>query len=348
MAVVESLADLVGDTPMLRWPFPHADVYLKLEQSNPGQSVKDRAALEMLLGAEEDGRIRPGDVIIESSSGNTGISLAMLAAERGYRFICVVDNHAAKKKIDILRALGAQIEHAGDHLPDNYHAAKERIEKVRKLEARYPYAYFIDQNENKHNPRAHERTTAREIIRDLDSVDFLIASIGTGGSISGTSRALREHNSNLHVIGVEPDGSIIFGHAYHPFFQSGSGVAKIVASNVDFHAIDENVRVTDSEAFMTCRVVARLRGLLIGGSSGSVIWTALRLVAKGRLQGNIVCIIADSGERYIDTIFNDSWLRQHNLYDQDISRMVEEWLSVTLTQPLSSRGGSSACPSRIR
>jgi cystathionine beta-synthase len=323
--ICNEVGALVGDTPLMRLWMSTGDPgpYLKLEKFNPGQSVKDRAALTMLLEAEKRGQLRPGDTIIESSSGNTGISLAMLAAARGYRLICVIDNHITREKIDMLRAYGATLEPVGTDLPPNYHAAAERLERIAELKHRYPAAYFIDQGENPDNPRAHFENTATELISNLDQIDCLVVAVGTGGSISGLARRLRKHYENIRIVAVEPKGSIIFGLPYEPFYQSGSGSAKVVFGNVDFEVIDEHCQVADATAFTSARFLARQLGLLVGGSSGSVAFESIRRAAESPGK-TIVGIMADGGERYLGTIFNDEWMSSHDLFDEAVSSYLDD------------------------
>lgn len=326
MPVVRSVEELVGDTPLYHLPLKHSPcmLYLKLEYFNAGHSVKARIALNMLFEAEKEGRLRPGDTIIESSSGNTGIALAMLAAARGYKFICVVDNHVQEEKIRILEAYGAIIERVGRNLPADYHAAKERIARVEELRAEHPQAYFVDQGDNPNNAEAHYKTTGPEILRDLGNVDYLFASVGTGGSISGTGRRLREQNLKVRIVGIEPAGSIIFGKPYHPFFQSGSGSAKLIFKNVDFGMIDENFSVNDNRAFTSCLYMAQRKGLMFGGSGGSVVFGAIDYLIRNTCRGVAVAIIPDGGERYLSSVYNRQWMEQHKFLDQETWDYLDE------------------------
>jgi cystathionine beta-synthase len=333
--IVDRLSDLVGKTPILRiYPLGNgAELFLKLEKYNPGQSIKDRVAKQMLNAAEESGQLRPGGVVIESSSGNTGISLAMYAAERGYRFICVIDNHVPREKVSTLRALGAQIEHVGAHLPPDYHAAAERLIKVEELKSLYPTAFFTSQGDNPENPKAHRDGTAMELLDELGSFDEFVTSIGTGGTASGVGRRLKEILKGVIITGVEPDGSIIFGNPYHPFYQSGSGTARIIFANTDLSVIDNGMQVTDTQAFAACRFMASRYGLLVGGSSGSVIWAVAQRVLADPTPRRIVGIMGDGGERYIDTIFNDEWMNEQDLIDPDCETFIESVFPRHLTVP---------------
>jgi cystathionine beta-synthase len=332
MAIYNNILDLIGNTPLFRLNLniPYCELYLKLENCNPGRSVKDRAACNMILEAEKEGIIKPGDTIIESSSGNTGVALAMLCAAKGYHFICVVDNHGQEEKIQTLKAYGAIIEHVGKNLPPNYHAAKERVEKVNELCNTYPDTFFINQGDNLNNRQAHYKTTANEIYDEVGMVDFLFSSVGTGGSISGTGKRLKELNPNTKLIAIEPQGSIIFGKPYSPFFQSGAGSAHMIFKNVDFDIIDENCQVSDKEAFNTCRYLAQKKGLLLGGTAGGVVYKAIKYIEDNQCSGVAVAIIPDGGERYFSTVYNDEWMSANDLFDNSINLFLDKYISKEL------------------
>jgi cystathionine beta-synthase len=332
-SVVSEIGSLVGGTPILKLNVrpQRSCLYLKLEKFNPGQSVKDRTALSMVLGAESKGVLRPGDTIIESSSGNTGVALAMIAASRGYHFICVVDNHTTEEKINLLKAYGAEVERVGIDLPVNYHAAAERIQRLGELRVEYPSAFFIDQGENPDNPRAHYEQTAVELLESVGSVDRLVVSVGTGGSISGIARRLKESGKKTKICAVEPTGSVIFGKPYAPFYQSGSGSAKVIFGNVDFSVIDEYCQVSDAEAFETARFLARRLGILVGGSGGSVVYQSLKYCDHS--DETIVALVADGGERYITTIFDDEWMADRDLLRPDIAAYLGARLERPRWQP---------------
>lgn len=326
MAIYDNVFEMVGNTPLYHMPVKGTDckVYLKLEMFNPGHSVKDRAARNMLLEAERQGLLKPGDTIIESSSGNTGIALAMLSAERGYSFICVVDNHSPKEMIEVLKAYGARVERAGQHLPPDVHAPQERQALIERLRKTIPNTFYVNQGDNLNNREAHYKTTAEEIVAELGLVDYLVASIGTGGSISGTGRRLKEYNSDTVVIAVEPAGSIIFGKPFSPFYQSGAGSGCLIFKNIDFSLIDEHYGATDRQAFNTCRYFARRKGLLVGGSAGGVIYKTIEYVTSKLCKGVVVALIPDGGERYLSTIYNDEWMVEQDLGDDDVWQFLDK------------------------
>lgn len=316
--VCRDVAEMIGDTPLLELPLrnPNAQLFLKMEKTNPGQSMKDRMALSMIEAAEKSGRLLPGGTIVESSSGNTATGLALIAASRGYRFIAVVDHHAAKEKIDIIRAYGGEIVQVGGDLPADRVAVYEREQTAERLANEIPNAIFLNQADNPDNPAGYAGL-ADELIQSLGAVQTLVGGIGTGGSLCGTARALKQRSPGSQVVAVEPVGSVIFGGKDGPYLQSGTGNPGSVdiAGNVDRRLIDCNRLVSDPAAFNTVRFLARRKGILVGGSGGGVIHEALEIANEDGQTGNVVAIVPDGGEKYISTIFNDEWMRNHDLFD---------------------------------
>lgn len=312
---------MIGNSPLVLLPSnnPDCQLYLKMEKTNPGQSMKDRMALSMINGAEKRGILKLGGTIIESSSGNTAIGLAMIAAARGYNFIAIVDHHASKEKIDIIRAYGGKIICVGENKPADQVAVKEREEFAARLAAETPNAIFLNQADNPDNPEGYEHLAA-EIIRALPQVRTLIGSIGTGGSLCGTARALKKVDTSIEVIAVEPQGSVIFGGPDGPYFQSGTGNPGSVelAKNVDKTVIDRNLYATDREAFNTARFLAQHCGMLVGGSGGGIIYKMLELAYHREITGKTVVLVPDGGEKYISTIFNDEWMEKNRLIDDSL------------------------------
>lgn len=319
--ICSNVTEMIGDTPLLKLPVRNPDwhLYLKMEKTNPGQSMKDRMALSMIEGAEKRGDLQPGGTIIESSSGNTAIGLAMIASAKGYRFIAVVDHHASKEKINIIRAYGGEVVYVGEGCAPDKVAVKEREEMAARLASEIPNSFFPNQADNPDNPLGYE-PLAREILEALGDVRMLIGSVGTGGSLCGTARVLKNHDSFVKVAAVEPKGSVIFGGPDGPYFQSGTGNPGSVeiAGNVDRSVVDENHWASDKEAFNTARFLAKSRGILVGGSAGGVVYKALELADSREEGGNMVALIPDGGERYISTIFNDDWMHNNQLVDISI------------------------------
>ncbi len=284
-----------------------AKIALKLEFQNPGHSVKDRAALAMLLAAERAGLLKPGMTILEPTSGNTGISLAMLAAVRGYSCAIVMPDSMSLERRAILRAYGAELV-----LTPKALGMAGAIEEAKRIQAMDPARYFIPmQFENPENANAHRLGTAREILRDTDGkVDIFIAGVGTGGTLTGTGEALRAEKPSVRVVAVEPAGSpVLSGGKAGPHGIMGIG-AGFVPSILNTSIYDEIVQVSDDEAYRAARRAAKEEGVLVGISSGAVIQAALVLAAREENRGKlIVGIAASSGERYLSTPLFSEFMR---------------------------------------
>ncbi len=332
--IAKNVIDLIGNTPMIKIKLKNNDwdIYLKLEKYNPGGSMKDRMALNMIEKAEINGRLQPGGTIIESSSGNTAIGLAIVAAIKGYQFIAVVDHHASKEKIDMIKAYGGKIVMVGeDHAADEV-AVVEREKTARKMAQEMDKAFFPNQADNFDNRDAYIDTLASELVNDLGNIDELYTAIGTGGSACGVSLGLKKRNKKTRINVIEPVGSIIFGGKGGSYYQSGTGNPSdaSIPKIIDYSLIDNNLYASDSEAFNTCRYFAKKYGLLIGGSSGGVIFKALQDINKKSGKGVAVILLCDGGEKYINSIFNDEWMQNHNLIDTNIEKILEELLTEEL------------------
>lgn len=325
------VSDLVGHTPLFKLCATGSGtrLLLKLEQFNPTGSAKVRMARQMIINAERSGELRPDGHIIEPTSGNTGLGLALIAIERGYRFTAVVDHHAAKDKLRALTALGAELFYVG--APDSPRPrTAERKRAADDLAAVSVGAYRPDQHNNAAN-RDGYRALAHELLADLfGDVDYLISSVGTGGSLCGTASELRSLGSKSVIVGVEPAGSTIFGGSGGNYWQTGAGNPPgfPVGSNVDFSVIDEGVKVTDVDAFATVRVVAQQTGLMIGGTAGGAVHVALNRLALLPPGSTVVTVVCDAGEKYLDTIFNDDWMQEKDLLSPDAEQEVYDLLSV--------------------
>ncbi|MBN2908388.1 cysteine synthase A [Polycladomyces sp. WAk] len=298
---VDNITDLIGKTPLVRLnrlPSPDdAEVYVKLEKFNPGGSVKDRTAYSMIRAAEEAGKLKPGATIVEPTSGNTGIGLALVGAARGYRTILVMPDTMSQERINILKAYGAEVVLSPGHerMPGAIRVAKEILEKT-------PGAFMPLQFENEANPEVHRRTTAREIIEQMgDHLDAFVATAGTGGTITGTGEVLKQHYPNLYIAVVEPKGSpVLAGGQPGPHKIPGTSPGFIPPIlNQDIY--DEIFHVTDEDAAETARKLARLEGILVGPSSGASVWTALQVARRLGRGKRVVCIAPDTGERYLST-----------------------------------------------
>ncbi|MFF2533720.1 cysteine synthase A [Brevibacillus sp. NPDC058079] len=303
MRVANSITDLIGFTPLVKLnrivTEDIADIYLKLEFFNPGSSVKDRIALSMIEAAEADGSLKPGDTIIEPTSGNTGIGLAMVAAAKGYRAILVMPETMSIERRNLLRAYGAELV-----LTPGSEGMGGAIRKAEEL-AKEDSSYFIPQQfKNLANPAIHRETTARELLdqaKEIGGVDAFISGIGTGGTITGVGQVLREHYPNVQIVAVEPAASpVLSGGKPGPHKIQGIG-AGFVPDILDTQIYDEIIKVENEDAFETARRVARQEGILGGISSGAAIHAALQVAAKLGKGKKVIAVIPSNGERYLST-----------------------------------------------
>jgi cystathionine beta-synthase len=314
MQIHDSLSGLVGNTPLVRLRsvtrgIPGATVLAKVEYFNPGGSVKDRIALRMVTAAEKDGRLKPGGTIIEPTSGNTGVGLAIVACERGYRCIFICPDKVAQDKISVLRAYGAEVvvcptTVAPEH-PDSYYSV------ARRLTEQTAGAWQPDQYSNPENPASHYATTGPEIWEQTDgTITHFVAGIGTGGTITGTGRYLKEVSGGaVTIIGADPEGSVYSGGTGRPYLVEGVG-EDIWPATYDPAVCDEVIAVSDAESFRMTRRLAREEALLTGGSCGLAVVAALR-VAEANPRAVVVVLLPDGGRGYLSKIFNDEWMSDY-------------------------------------
>lgn len=327
-AVFGSVLDAIGRTPLIRLARLDADlpaaVYVKAEFLNPGMSVKDRAALSMVLAAEEAGVLRPGGVVVEGTSGNTGIGLAIVAAQRGYRAVTVVPDKTSSDKLAVLRAYGAEVVVTPSGLPAEHPRHVRNL--ARSIAEQTPGAWMADQYDNPANPRAHVETTGPEIWRQTRGrITHLVAGIGTGGTISGTGGYLKQVSAGaVEVIGADPATSVYGGGDGSPYAVEAIGrylhpetERDPWPTSYDAEVIDRMERIADRESIETAHRLAREEGLLVGGSSGTAVAAALR-VAREAGPGDLVVVVApDSGRGYLSTYFNEKWLLATGFRDGD-------------------------------
>ena len=301
----QQLTELIGHTPLLelqklaRLHQSKARIIAKLEYFNPGGSVKDRVALAMIEDAERRGILKPGAVIIEPTSGNTGVGLAWVAGVKGYKTILTMPETMSLERQNLLKAMGAQLV-----LTSGEKGMSEAIEKANELRDSTPGAVILQQFENPANPEAHVRTTAEEIWADMDGqVDVFVAGVGTGGTLSGTGRGLKAHNPAVEIIGVEPDSSAVLS-GDKPGLHKIQGIgAGFVPKTYDASVVDKVIRVADDDAIRTGRELSLQEGLLTGISSGAAVFAALQLARQPEYAGkNIVVLLPDTGERYLSTV----------------------------------------------
>lgn len=304
MNISKSLTELIGNTPLLeltRYNEKHqllGKVIAKLEYFNPMGSVKDRVANAMITDAEAKNLINSDTVIIEPTSGNTGVGLAFVAASKGYKLILTMPDTMSIERRNLLSALGAELV-----LTPGAEGMKGAINKAIELSEKYPNSYIPQQFENPSNPNVHKVTTAVEILRDTDEkVDILVAGVGTGGTISGTGEVLKSKLPNVKIVAVEPEGSaVISGESPGPHKIQGIG-AGFIPKNLNVSILDEVIKVTNEQAFETSRALAEQEGLLVGISSGAALYAATLLALRPENEGkHIVVILPDTGERYLST-----------------------------------------------
>lgn len=323
-----SIIDTIGNTPLVRLNRVvnglELTIAAKVEYMNPGQSIKDRIALKMIDDAEEQGLINPGGTIIEGTSGNTGMGLALVAAVRGYKCIFTTTDKQSREKIDLLRALGAEVKVCPTNVkpedPKSYYSVAKRLSEE------IPNSYYPNQYENLSNTQAHYETTGPEIWNQTDgNVTHYVAGMGTGGTITGAAKFLKEKNPDIKVIGVDSIGSV-----YKKYFETGEfdkseikpylteGIGEdIIPKNVDMDLIDAVIQVGDKDSFQMTRKLAKEEGLFIGGSCGSAVFGALEYAREYKLGKDdlMVVILPDSGTRYTSKIYNDEWMKKHGFLD---------------------------------
>ncbi|WP_341346908.1 2,3-diaminopropionate biosynthesis protein SbnA [Paenibacillus sp. FSL H3-0469] len=310
--IYDNVLQLIGNTPIVKLnylPEPNgAQVFIKLEGLNPGGSMKDRTALYIISQAEAAGQLQPGGTIVESSSGNLAIGLALVARQKGYKLICVVDPKISPVNLSIIQAYGAEtvmVDQADEY--GNY--LRARLDKVQDL-VRQLGAFWPNQYNNPSNPEAHRQTTAPEIYEAFgNGLQWVVIPAGTCGLITGCSLGLKEHIPQIKIMAVDAAGSVTFGQPPGVRHQIGIGSA-IVPGNVRRELYDEITHVSDAEAFSTTRRLVQEEGLLVGGSAGSAVFAALKLARRLRAGDKVLAILPDRGDRYYNTIFSDEWLEK--------------------------------------
>ncbi len=318
MAISDSLLDHIGNTPLLRLSHFGAsvacDLVAKLEMLNPGGSVKDRIGIRMIEDAERSGRLRPGGTIIEPTSGNTGVGLAIAAAIKGYKCIFTMPDKMSQEKISLLRAYGAEVVITPTAVPPESPESYYRV--ADRLTEEIPGAFQPNQYHNEENPRAHYATTGPEIWDQTEGrVTHLVISVGTGGTITGAGRFLKEKNPEIAIIGADPEGSIFTGDEPRPYLVEGIG-KESWPDTLDRSIVDRWITVSDRDSFLTARRVTREEGILAGGSTGTAAWAALEVARELGPADLVVVIFPDSGRNYLSKIYNESWMIEHGFVDR--------------------------------
>jgi cystathionine beta-synthase len=312
--ILDSIMDAVGTTPMVRLSRIGSDLpcelVAKCEFMNPGGSVKDRIGVRMLLDAEKSGRIKPGDTLIEPTSGNTGIGMALAAAVRGYRMIITMPEKMSQEKQVVLEALGAEIirtptEAAWDS-PESHIGVAKRLREV------IPNSHILDQYANPSNPLAHEEGTGREIIDQCGGkIDAIVMTAGTGGTITGVARVIKRELPHCQVIGVDPEGSILAGPAEIKSYKVEGIGYDFIPDVLDRQLVDRWVKSNDRDSFRVARQLIRQEGLLVGGSSGSAAWAAMQIAREMKPGQRVVVLLPDSIRNYLSKFVDDKWMRQN-------------------------------------
>src|SRR6187397_2519647 len=325
-----TLIDLVGGTPIVRLASfgseTGATLLAKLEFMNPGGSNKDRIGLAMIEAAERDGRLRPGGTIVEPTSGNTGVGLAIAAAHKGYRCIFVMPDKMSQEKISTLRAYGAEVvitPTAVDHdSPESYYSVSDRLAEE------IPGGFKPDQYSNEANPQAHYETTGPELWEQTGGkIDALVLSVGTGGTVTGTARYLKEQKPDLLVVGADPEGSIFSNpDNVHPYLVEGIG-EDFWPTTFDPSLVDEFITVSDRDSFRTARRLAREEGILVGGSGGTAVWAMVQVAKRFGPDATLVTIVPDSGRGYLSKVYDDNWLLEHGFLERAPAATIQAVLT---------------------
>jgi cystathionine beta-synthase len=327
--IADSILDTIGETPLVRLSRIGAgltpQLVAKVELFNPGGSIKDRVAVRLIEAAERDGHLRPGGTIIEPTSGNTGTGLAIAARLKGYRVIAVMPDKMSKEKIDLLRAYGAEVVSAPTDVapesPESYYRVADRLTEE------IPGAFQPNQYRNPANPRTHYETTGPELWSQTGGhITHLVAGVGTGGTISGAGRYLKERNPAIEVVGADPYGSIYSSPEVKPYLVEGVG-EDFWPETYDPSVVDRYVTVSDRDSFLTARRLAHAEGILAGGSGGTALHAAIAVA--GELtdpEALVVVILPDGGRSYLSKVFNDAWMTQYGFLERTSDRMVGDVL----------------------
>ena len=316
--VLDNILGSIGKTPIVKLNRIggelNCDLYGKCEYLSAGGSVKDRIALNMIEKAEDAGYIKPGDTLIEPTSGNTGIGMALVAAVKGYRMIITMPEKMSREKEVVLKALGADIVRTPTEVA--WDSPESHIEVAKKMQAEIPNSHILDQYANPGNPDAHYEYTAQEILNDFDdSLKMVVAGVGTGGTITGMAKRLKEERPEIIIIGVDPFGSILGGgDEVYPYHVEGIGY-DFFPDVLDNNLIDEYIKLPDAESFQMARRLIKEEGLLIGGSSGGAVWAAIQKAVNLEKGDKCLVILPDSIRNYLSKFVDDTWMEEKDFLE---------------------------------
>lgn len=320
--IYESMLEGIGGTPLIRLRSYSEEsgcgIFAKLEFANPMGSIKDRIAKHMVEAAERDGRIKPGATIVDNSSGNTALGLAMVCALKGYKLKIVIRDTLSPEKVKFLKALSVELVYADTSLPPESPRSYNNL--APQVAAETPGGFYLDQHNNRENNAAHTLTTGPEIWRQMEGrIDVFVAGIGTGGTISGVARFLKEKDPRIKIVGIDPAGSIFYDYFHSktlvrpsPYLMEGLGDEFLIGC-VEFDLIDDILRIDDRTAFRMTKELARREAIFAGGSSGAALWGALEVAKRTGPGARIATIFADSANRYLSTIYSDAWLTEKGM-----------------------------------
>ncbi len=322
MDVYDSLLDTIGHTPLLRMNHLGADLQCdliaKLEMVNPGGSVKDRIGIRMIEAAEKEGKLRPGGTIVEPTSGNTGVGLAIVAALKGYKCIFTMPDKMSQEKISLLRAYGAEVVITPTAVPPESPESYYRV--ADRLTEEIPGAFQPNQYHNHNNPDAHYETTGPEIWEQTGGkITHLVIGVGTGGTITGAGRYLKKQNPDVMIVGADPAGSIFTSEEISPYLVEGIG-KESWPETLDRDVVDRWYTVSDRDSFLTARRITAEEGLLVGGSCGTAMWAALELGKELSSEEVVVVVLPDSGKNYLSKLYDDAWMRENGFLDRPGTR----------------------------
>jgi cystathionine beta-synthase len=325
MPAYDNILEAVSDTPLVRLnrvvPAGAADVFAKVEFLNPGGSVKDRMATYIIADAEASGQLQPGGIVVENTSGNTGVGVAMTAAVRGYKAIFTIPDKMSSEKINLLKAFGAEVVVTRTDVPAD--SPESYYETAKRIHQETPGSFYLNQYHNPKNIEAHYKITGPEIWRDMEGkIDYFVAGIGTGGTLSGAGRFLKEQDSSMTIVAVDPVGSV-----FYDFFKSGKpgtpelykveGIGEdMVVEAMDFSVVDEMMQVDDRQSFLMARELATKEGLFAGGSSGTAVYAAIEVAKQAGPGKRVAVLLPDSGTRYLSKIYSDEWMIANGFLDE--------------------------------